>query len=231
MAGAFSQGDIMFYFNIDTDQLIVAGKVVGALLSIGAGIGATIRYWLWPAYQRASNNVKYLFHIAQNADNIHAIIQKELTHNGGSSLKDAVRRIENEVQSNSMNSKFKAYLSLQKEPIWESDSDGNCEWVNDSYIRLTGYSLDHLKNMGWMNIVKHEERPYINNEWKRSIAEKRTFNNILTIVSSNGQEHKVYAHGYPVISHTGEVTGYIGIFDFVESPCSLEGCSNLTTSK
>ncbi len=213
----------MYYPDITSDQLITIGKVVAALLSIGAGIGAVIRYWLWPAYTRASNNIKYIFKIAKNADNIHNIIQQELTHNGGSSLKDAVRRIENELHSK--NNKFKAYLSLQKEPIWESDGAGNCQWVNDAYVRMTGYSLDHLKNMGWMMIVKKDERAYINTEWQRSIADKRTFNHRLTIVSSNGDERRVYAHGYPVISNAGDVTGYIGIFDYIETPCMLDGCA------
>ena len=96
----------MFIFNVTTDQLILIGKVVGALLSIGAGIGAIVRYWIWPAYRRAINNIKYIFRIAANADNIHSIIEKELTHNGGSSLKDAVRRIESSL--NSGHNKFRA---------------------------------------------------------------------------------------------------------------------------
>lgn len=217
----------MFHFNMSADQLIVIGKVIGALVSICTALGFLIRYWIWPAYQRASKNIQYIFRIAANADQIHSIIEKELTHNGGSSLKDAVRRIESSLHSN--HNRFRSYLSLQKQPIWESDAEGNCQWVNDSYIRLTGYSLDHLKNMGWMMIVKKDERAYINNEWERSIADKRTFNHKLTIVSSNGEERKVFAHGYPIMSHEGGVAGYIGIFDFIDPRCTNEGCTHLTT--
>ena len=216
-------------FNFSYDQLILVGKVVGAIVTIAGAIGAALRWWIIPAYTRASNNIKYLFKIAKNADNIHSIIEKELTHNGGSSLKDAVRRIENGLHSH--HNKFRSYLSLQKQPIWESDANGNCHWVNDAYTRLTGYSLDHLRNMGWMMVIKKTERSYIEGEWMRSIQQKRTFNHLLTLVDNNGNEHPVYAHGYPVLTHTGEIDGYIGIFDAVPIPCSTEGCANLVSCK
>jgi len=218
----------MFNF-ITYEWVIFLGKVLGALLTIGGFVAAVFRYWIIPAYTRASNNIKYIFRIAANADNIHNIIQKELTHNGGASLKDAVRRIETSIHVN--NNKFRSYLSLQKQPIWESDADGNCEWVNDAYTRITGYSLDHLKNRGWMMIVKRDERAYIENEWQRSIAERRTFNHQLTIVGSNGDEYKVHAHGYPVVSNTGDVMGYIGILDAVEVQCTCDGCTNTISAR
>jgi PAS domain S-box-containing protein len=202
----------MFHFNITADQLILIGKVVGALISICTALGLLVRYWAYPLYQRANRNIQYLFRIAANADQIHSIIEKELTHNGGSSLKDAVRRIENNLQSTE--NKFHAYLSLKKEPVWESDHEGNCKWVNESYIRTVGYSLDHLKNLGWMMIVKEDQREDVEEQWLNTVGDKRNFLCRLTVVSSMGVEWKVIAHGYPVFASNGQLTGYLGIFDF-----------------
>lgn len=193
-------------------DLTFFAKIIGAIAAIVTSVTVIHSYLIRPLYLKLRANLLFMWRVAIDAASINDLIKRELTYNGGSSIKDSIKRIEENINNSSF--KLKAVLSLKQEPIWESDENGNCKWVNDAYIRITGYSLEHLKNLGWLMTVKESERKNIEYEWLRSINEKRTFNQEMSIKTSSSTFIKVHAHGFPIMTHDNKLSGYMGILNF-----------------
>lgn len=195
-------------------------KFYGILLSaIGSGLGGTIaiiKYGIIPLCKKIKSDYCLLKKCAMNALSIHDIIDKELNPNGGSSIKDALKRIENRLAF--MAGKLRAVLSLENEPVWESDVDGRCIWVNHSYLKMTGFDFNYLRNYGWISIINEIDRSRVREEWTQAIADKRIFSCEYTINKQDGIKIKVFGNSYPVISDVdGEVTGHVGRLYFCNS--------------
>ena len=69
------------------------------------------------------------------------VIFKEVTPNGGSSIKDKINSLSQQMTENTqMTEKIfhrqRWILDNRDEPIFESSEDGKCIWVNSSYMKL-----------------------------------------------------------------------------------------------
>ncbi len=69
------------------------------------------------------------------------VIQKEVTPNGGSSLKDVVNKLKitcdrMEVRQRVIDQRSKASLHYQTEALFEIDRSGNMTWCNDAFRTL-----------------------------------------------------------------------------------------------
>jgi PAS domain S-box-containing protein len=120
-------------------------------------------------------------------------IRKELTSNGGQSLKDFVKQIKSDVQANTDLTKTimcrqRWILDNRSEPIFETDENGNFTWVNEAFIRLTKRSCVDLLNNKWKNIIEENQRDSIFEHWDRAIQEKRNFEETIQIVDKKGNK-------------------------------------------
>ncbi len=186
--------------------------VIGAVCSIAGSLYAIWRFSINPAYIKLRNMIIEVYNVAMDASNIHEIIQKELNTNGGSSLKDAINRIESRLSV--QDGKCRATLSLIDSPIWESDEDGNCIWVNRAYRRITGYDIDNVRDMGWISIIAPDSREAVQEEWVNAIRDRRHFSLAYNIVTSFGKIISVEGEGYPIYANDKNkniVKGHIGI--------------------
>src|SRR4051812_27188093 len=111
------------------DEITFWGKVLVAIGSAITGIGAIFKYAIIPLYywiielqKRIIDDYTKWCNLADTATLVHDIITKELQTNGGSSIKDALKRIENRLSF--ISNKVKTILSMENEPIWESDELG-----------------------------------------------------------------------------------------------------------
>jgi len=186
--------------------------VIGAICSIAGSVYAIWRFGIRPTYITSKKMITDIYNVAMAASNIHNIIQKELNTNGGSSLKDAINRIESRLSL--QDGKYRATLSLLESPVWESDEDGNCIWVNRAYRKLTGYDIDNLRDMGWISIISPEYRELVSEEWESSVKDHRHFSLSYNIVTSFGKIIFVEGEGYPIYANDKNkniVKGHIGV--------------------
>ncbi len=190
---------------MDTEHLILIGKIVGAMSAIAAFAGVLYTLCL----KTKDGYLKVKKHI-DNACYAMQLVNRELGSNGGSSIKDSIKRIETKISVN--DGKYRAAMCLHDEPIWECDKNGNCIWVNHSYSKLTGIDSDYLKNKGWFNIVAESDRSRVRDEWVASIEEERIFTCEYMIKTHEGELIKVRADSYPIVTDlNSSVVGYIGM--------------------
>ncbi len=206
------------------DEIVFCGKVlVGAGTVLSVIFVPIFKYCIIPIYQklillkqRIQDDYAKWLNLADTATMVHEIITKELQTNGGTSIKDCIRRIENRLLI--IDAKHKAFLSLENEPIWESNELGECVWANHSYLKVTGFEFNYLKNAGWISIINEKDRSRVREEWNMAVKEKRVFSCEYTINRYDGTKIKVYGNGFPILSILDNtVTGYIGRLSFCES--------------
>jgi len=202
------------------EQFVTLCKIIGGIATAGGGLYSAYQYVLRPyvvePYILEPCNLAWK--VITDANSIHDIIKKEFTTNGGSSIKDAIKRIESSLDI--MNSKYRTILALDERAIWETDANGNYIWVNDTYIRETGFSMDFLKDDGWLSMIDENERHRVRESWNECIVDSRGFISKLLIHKSNGTAAKVATEAYPVISkEDNKLVGYIGLLNFVDTVC------------
>ena len=132
-------------------------------------------------------------------------IKKELTTNGGSSLKDAIigmkescERIENRQRV--IIQRTKAALHYSSTALFETDKEGRLIWSNVNLIDLTKRSNTWTKDANymvegfdWISLFKEEDRESVLSEFKSCLAMNRRFIKETELI--NGV--KVRLLGYP----------------------------------
>ena len=119
-------------------------------------------------------------------------IKAELTSNSGKSLKDLVKKIEVDVESNTNLTKTilcrqRWILDNRNEPIFEADEKGNFTWVNEAFVKLTKRSCYDLMGTKWKNIIAEPNRDIVYNHWDNAIKEKRNFEETILITDRKGK--------------------------------------------
>lgn len=142
-------------------------------------------------------------------------IYSELNTNHGTSLTDKINRIEVQLNENTRVTELIMYrqrwlLDSRGEPIFESDTNGLCTWVNTKYCALTGYTQEEFLNNGWHNVIHEADRDRIIHEWESAVKGKRDSHINYRIVTKQGETYQVTA----VSTRNGEL-GYIGTI-FIE---------------
>ena len=133
-------------------------------------------------------------------------IKKELTTNGGSSLKDAIigmrescERIENRQRV--IIQRTKAALHYSSTALFETDKEGRLIWSNVNLIDLTKRSSNSwdknanymIEGFDWISLFKEEDREGVLSEFKSCLAMNRRFIKETELI--NGV--KVRLLGYP----------------------------------
>ena len=133
-------------------------------------------------------------------------IKKELTTNGGSSLKDAIismgescKRIEDRQKI--IVQRTKAALHYSSMALFETDKEGRLTWSNANLIELTKKSTNSWKGnasymiegFDWISLFKEEDREDVLDEFKSCLSMNRRF--IKETKLNNGK--RVRLLGYP----------------------------------
>jgi PAS domain-containing protein len=92
--------------------------------------------------------VKDMANIVKNIDERVARVEKEITPNGGSSMKDAMRIIKAEIEAANW---------LHPRPTFRVTSTGLVTFVNEAYCNLCGASTEELMRLGWKNYMVDPE--------------------------------------------------------------------------
>ena len=183
-------------------------------LAAGAAVGLKV---LWSVLKRIRTKLKYMFGISALKEDLSEVskqlnfIVSELLPNGGSSVKDALTRIERSVALT--NERQRARMLDSKDMVFETDPDGNCIWVNRTYARITKRLPAELLVYGWVNAIAPEDRERVNNEWYKSVHENREFDmefNFATpeleLIPARVRSYKMRDSHDKVVAYLGSVT-------------------------
>jgi PAS domain S-box-containing protein len=185
------------------------GKWVGFLLLI-AGLW---RYAVLPFVKYALG----IKHTAQSLSQALPILKEmaeQFRNNGGSSLRDAIDRIENGIALS--NQRIRAVCAYMDLAIFEADTTGAYVFVSKDWSAMTGLGQDEARGDGWVNGVQAEQRDSVMSAWKKSISEKREFalEYPIYLPNGHGQTIHVVSRAFPSRRLQGGqeiIVGVIGI--------------------
>lgn len=140
-------------------------------------------------------------------------IESELTLNGGSSMKDAIARIEEKQLI--LHQKFIFAIENGNEPLGMAfaDTDGLCTFASPHLCGMYGCSEYDLLGNNWVNLIKKEDRDRIMREWKSCLADSRPFDQEYAITT--GEQFR--AIGTPVRNLKNKVISWFFIVKLKEN--------------
>lgn len=106
-------------------------------------------------------------------------VEKEVTPNGGGSMKDALKIIKAEIE---------ATFWLNPKPSFRTTSSGLNIQVNESYCHLCGTSSEDLLRHNWKNYIEDEQQlEDYDRRWYESTASFSQFSSKLKFKNSRGE--------------------------------------------
>lgn len=141
-------------------------------------------------------------------ENIEMLVKRELTANGGSSIRDAITRIDKrQILDEQRNRAILEHLSV---PFWETDADGKVIYVSRELCLLTSRLVHDLLGHGWINAIHPRDREKVTMEWDLCLKQKREFVMHFSFISGDGVEIPVKAEAILLKDKFGTVLGFTG---------------------
>lgn len=126
--------------------------------------------------------------------------------NGGGSLVDILKRLENHLSHTDQ--KIKVIASCMGIAAFEADRNGLYTFTSKQWGDLTSMSFSQSLGNGWLNIVHEDEREEIFAEWRASISQNREFH-VTCRLSHTEKEISIVA--WPIRNLDGSVEKIFGI--------------------
>jgi PAS domain-containing protein len=148
--------------------------------------------------------IKPLFQIIENQEkNTNSLntIKKELTTNGGNSIKDAIIDLKGtcsriEYRQKIIEQRTKAALHYNSAALFETDEHGRLTWTNSNFYDLTCDSVTSVEGYDWLTYVKEEEREEFFHEFQSCLEMNRKF--VKETLNSNDQKIKFIGFPYKI---------------------------------
>lgn len=94
--------------------------------------------------------------------------------------------------------------------IFQTDSEGNCLFVNQKWCELAGMSPEAAQGHGWSAALHPADRDRIGQEWYAAARERREFRADYRFRTPQGETRWLHGAAVALCSNDGEITGYFG---------------------
>ena len=170
---------------------------ITVLCSILGGLGTLISL-IWVKL------IKPLIKLLQSQDNLSKSledIKKELTTNGGNSLKDSIITLKNtctriELRQKVIEQRTKAALHYNNIALFETDKQGRLVWTNNSFYELTSDSITNVDGYDWLTYIHEDDREEFFQEFKSCLKMNRKF--LKTVRNCDNKTIKLLGFPYKI---------------------------------
>lgn len=170
-------------------------------------------FWCWLKLARKiessqMEHEKKFAVLEKTIEGLDKFVREKLTKNGGSSIFDAVKRIEDrQIVSDGRQS---ALLNDSKCGYFFCDSHGKNSWVNRTYARFLDCGTNELIGMGWKRFIKTGELERYGKIWQTAFEDGCDFEETVDFVNAHGVKISLHISVSAVQNEKGETTSYIG---------------------
>lgn len=139
-------------------------------------------------------------------------LMAELSPNGGSSVRDAISRIEIRLALTS--GRVKAQMNDSSIPVFETDKDGKCTYANRAFLLRVQRGFSEIEGTGWVNVIHHSNKIEVMREWNKARKGSRNFEMDIKMATPDGMTFKVHCKGHKI--GTYETIGYVGFLEDIK---------------
>lgn len=138
-------------------------------------------------------------------------VLKEFKPNCGSSMRDAIDRIEVEtkqqtIKIDSVNRKTERHEQVlwnliqdSRCGVFETDENGKFIKVNQTYLRMLGVSQEDCLGNNWINQIAEEDRQRVALLWDDVVARNRAVETTMRMAHSDGHKFTVTFRARPML--------------------------------
>lgn len=155
-----------------------------------------------------ANNEERLFHVEGSVAELDKFVREKLNRNGGSSLADALKRIEQRQIASE--SRQEALLNDSKLGFFYCSLDGKNTWVNKTYARFLDCGTNELEGFGWRKFIRTEELSRYSKVWEAAFRDGCEFEDTVEFVNAHGQRVNLHVSLSAVQNENKQVISYIG---------------------
>ena len=95
--------------------------------------------------------------------------------------------------------------------VWVCDAAGNNLYASDSFLRLTGLSLEEYCSPEWVRVLHPEDRERVEAAWQECVSSGGNWYQEHRILGVDGQYYPILAQGVPIYDDAGNVDRWAGI--------------------
>lgn len=203
---------------------------IGWITGIITGLGIITSKVVTPAISSAFEGATSFIQVVQDAARLIEVhrnidlpklanevssIRAELLPNGGSSVRDAINRMEDRgIRTDRVN-----WAVRQDGPVgtFICDKEGSNRDVNRSYCRWLGVGAEDLLGHGWRNyVLRGEVNHFVDQEWQDAFHQGREVEFILHMRTVQGTVLELDIKAHPIQNRVGDIVEYIGVIRKVD---------------
>lgn len=160
-------------------------------------------------YNRISELVAKFMKLVETSQRTSAEVTwmaKELRPNGGTSLRDAVSRMERLLVFERMARR----MTVTGVPLYERDEHGEVLYVSPAFTMLTGLNTEDTRDNGWMRAVAQEDRTRVMAAFRAAQKEQTFLAEEFTCINAATHERgRVRMEEIPVFYNNEHLVGWL----------------------
>ena len=95
--------------------------------------------------------------------------------------------------------------------IWQTDVSGKCTFVSDSFLEMTGVTIEEIRDFGWLHLLPEKDRETTMEHWMHCVQTGVNFEREHQYIAKDGTIKHVLAIGRPVHNEDGQITRWVGV--------------------
>lgn len=205
-------------FNVTAITMADVPEWIGYITAVGTLL-ASIYYGI----KKILKGAKAISTFIEEGKKTNLIVHRELQTNGGSSIRDAITRIDQRVVITEARSRI--LYSYLKIAFWEASSNGEIVHASVQLCTVTNRTPEDILGWNWIDIVHVDDRDRVVETWRESISQKRNFKLQFRFVTPDNIEVPVEAIAYAIRSAAHLIIQYVGVIKALNAVDDFESLS------
>jgi PAS domain S-box-containing protein len=148
----------------------------------------------------------------QNIDKDISVIKKELTTNGGTSIKDTI----NQIKIQLVIQEHRHFVQKEDDIFWEANNKGEFVKISEKMCHIFGMSTESMINNGWQSAILASDRESVFESWKHSNINAIPWNMEFRIVNQTNHETvQLFSNAYPVFDQNKSLIYWVGTIKII----------------
>ncbi|ACK72806.1 multi-sensor signal transduction histidine kinase [Gloeothece citriformis PCC 7424] len=106
--------------------------------------------------------------------------------------------------------RFRMMANSSPVMIWLTDETAGCIFVNQTWLNLTGRTLEQELGEGWTDNIHPEDLSYVLEDYLQAFNTRQPYEMQYRVKSANGDYRWILERGSPRFTPEGKFSGYIG---------------------
>jgi rsbT co-antagonist protein RsbR len=121
------------------------------------------------------------------------------------------------------NRRLRTLVEMAPVGVYQTDTVGNCEYVNPRWLEMTGLTVEEARDEGWTKAIHPEDWPHVAEVWRRTVETGEVFRVESRFIHKNGDLVWYISEAAAVRAPDGSITGYVGTVTDVSDKRRFEG--------